>query len=137
MLLTYLLRREGEISEVLSRFIERVQAIDLSEGMRSALPPEPDLQEENRPMKKSILFLLVVLLTACGPSEGAPKQANVPTVDELAADPSRLKELRQQCKTDRVMLGDVVQSRCRGHAQAVLRRRKDALHTHRKTPPKF
>jgi len=46
MLLTYLLRREGEISEVLSRFIERVQAIDLSEGMRSALPPEPDLQEE-------------------------------------------------------------------------------------------
>lgn len=43
-------------------------------------------------MKKSILFLLVVLLTACGPSE-APKQANVPTVDELAADPSRLKEL--------------------------------------------
>lgn len=51
-------------------------------------------------MKKSIPFLLTVLLAACGPSE-APKQANVPTVEELAADPARLKELRQQCKIDR------------------------------------
>lgn len=46
MLTTYLLRREGEVSEVLSRFIERVQAIDLPEGTRPALPPEPDPQEE-------------------------------------------------------------------------------------------
>lgn len=44
-------------------------------------------------MKKSFPLLLALLLTACGPSE-APKQTNVPTVDELAADPTRLKELR-------------------------------------------
>ena len=46
MLTTYLLRREIEVSEVLSRFIERVQAIDLPEGTKPALPPEPDPQEE-------------------------------------------------------------------------------------------
>ncbi|MCO2331678.1 LysR family transcriptional regulator, partial [Pseudomonas aeruginosa] len=46
MLTTYLLRREGEVSEVLSRFIERVQVIDLPEGTRPALPPESDPQEE-------------------------------------------------------------------------------------------
>lgn len=46
MLTTFLLRREGEVSEVLSRFMERVQAIDLPEGTRPALPPEPDPQEE-------------------------------------------------------------------------------------------
>ncbi|EPK3466791.1 LysR substrate-binding domain-containing protein [Pseudomonas aeruginosa] len=46
MLTTYLLRRQGDASEVLSRFIERVQAIDLPEGTRPALPPEPDPQEE-------------------------------------------------------------------------------------------
>lgn len=49
MLTTYLLRREGEVSEVLSRFIERVQAIDLPEGTRPALLPEPDPQEEIEP----------------------------------------------------------------------------------------
>ncbi|WP_416047178.1 LysR family transcriptional regulator [Cupriavidus basilensis] len=49
MLTTYVLRREGEISEVLSRFIERVQSIDLPEGTRPALPPEPDPQEEIEP----------------------------------------------------------------------------------------
>lgn len=46
ILTTYLLRREGDTSEVLSRFIERVQAIDLPEGTRPALPPESDPQEE-------------------------------------------------------------------------------------------
>nr|WP_241751653.1 LysR family transcriptional regulator [Pseudomonas aeruginosa] len=46
MLTTYLLRPEGEPSETLARFIERVQAIDLPEGTRPALPPEPDPQEE-------------------------------------------------------------------------------------------
>ena len=87
-------------------------------------------------MKKSILFLLVVLLTACGPSE-APKQANVPTVDELAADPSRLKELRQQCKTDRVMLGDVL---CNRVAEATRKRfygDGETPYTPPKESPKF
>ena len=87
-------------------------------------------------MKKSILFLLVVLLTACGPSE-APKQANVPTVDELAADPSRLKELRQQCKTDRATLGDVL---CNRVAEATRKRfygDGKTPYTPSETPPKF
>ena len=49
MLTTYLLHREGESSEVLSRFIERVQAIDLPEGARPAPPPEPDSPEDIEP----------------------------------------------------------------------------------------
>lgn len=49
MLTTYLLHREGESSEVLSRFIERVQAIDLPEGARPAPPPEPDPSEDTEP----------------------------------------------------------------------------------------
>ncbi|MBH1449341.1 LysR family transcriptional regulator [Stenotrophomonas maltophilia] len=46
MLTTYLLRHEVEVSEVLSRFIERVQAIGLPEGTRPAQPSKPDPQEE-------------------------------------------------------------------------------------------
>lgn len=69
-------------------------------------------------MKKTIPILLVVVLTACGQSE-TPKQANVPTVDELAADPARLKELRQQCKTDRAKLGDIL---CNRVAEATRKR---------------
>ncbi|MDR7945171.1 EexN family lipoprotein [Achromobacter aegrifaciens] len=61
-------------------------------------------------MKKSIPLLLAVALTACGQSE-TPKQADVPTVEELAADLARLKELRKQCKTDRAKLGDVLCNR--------------------------
>ena len=49
MLTTYLLHREDESSEVLSRFIERVQAIDLPEGVRPAPPLEPDPQEDVEP----------------------------------------------------------------------------------------
>lgn len=69
-------------------------------------------------MKKSFPFLLAVALTACGQSE-KPKQADVPTVDKLAADPARLKELRQQCKTDRARLGDVL---CNRVAEATRKR---------------
>lgn len=49
VLTTYVLHREGESSEVLSRFIERVQAIDLPEGVRPAQPPEPDPPEDIEP----------------------------------------------------------------------------------------
>jgi hypothetical protein len=38
-------------------------------------------------MKQMIPLLLVAALTACGPWE-TPKQTNVPTVEELAADPA-------------------------------------------------
>ncbi|OPE00265.1 hypothetical protein APA08_32665 [Pseudomonas aeruginosa] len=44
---------------------------------------------------------------------------NIPTVEELAANPERLKELRQQCKTDRPRLGDVL---CNRVAEATRKR---------------
>ncbi|HBP5015956.1 TPA: LysR family transcriptional regulator [Pseudomonas aeruginosa] len=49
VLTTYVLHREGESSEVLSRFIERVQAIDLPEGARPAPSREPDPPEDTEP----------------------------------------------------------------------------------------
>ncbi|MDD1788290.1 EexN family lipoprotein [Burkholderia gladioli] len=87
-------------------------------------------------MNKTIPFLLVVALTACGQS-ATPKQADVPTVEELAADPARLKELRQQCKTDRARLGDVL---CNRVAEATRKRfygDGKTPYTPPKEPPKF
>ncbi len=46
LLTTYVLHREGESSAVLSRFIERVQAIESPDGIRATPPLEPDPQEE-------------------------------------------------------------------------------------------
>lgn len=56
-------------------------------------------------MKKAIPFLLALALTACEQSK-APKKIILPTVETLASEPDRLKDLRQQCKTDRTNLGD-------------------------------
>ncbi|VBB11097.1 EexN family lipoprotein [Burkholderia stabilis] len=87
-------------------------------------------------MNKTIPFLLVAVLTACGQSE-TPKQAEVPTVEELAADPALLKELRQQCKTDRARLGDVL---CNRVAEATRKRfygDGKTPYTPPKEPPKF
>ncbi|WEE77607.1 EexN family lipoprotein [Comamonas testosteroni] len=61
-------------------------------------------------MRKIVPFLLMAVLTACNQSE-TPQKTNTPTVEELAANPERLKELRQQCKTDRPKLGDVLCNR--------------------------
>lgn len=87
-------------------------------------------------MKRMIPLLLVAALTACGPSE-TPKQANVPSVEELAADPARLNELRQQCKTDRQTLGDVL---CNRVAEATRKRfygDGKTPYTPSETSPKF
>ncbi|KLD70131.1 EexN family lipoprotein [Xanthomonas hyacinthi] len=87
-------------------------------------------------MKNSIPLLLAVALTACGQSE-TPKQADVPTVEELATDPARLKELRQQCKTDRARLGDML---CNRVAEATRKRfygDGKTPYTPPKEPPKF
>jgi len=46
VLTTYLLRRETETSETISRFIDRVRAIELPEGIRLKPPTEPDTEEE-------------------------------------------------------------------------------------------
>jgi len=52
-------------------------------------------------MKAVTSFVLVVLLTSCG------KSGSVDTVESLVANPDRLAELREQCRTDRAKLGDV------------------------------
>lgn len=62
-------------------------------------------------MKQLSLLLLVVGLAACGQSETPTPQQDVPTVEELAAAPGRLKELRQQCQTDPDTLDEVLCSR--------------------------
>jgi hypothetical protein len=64
-------------------------------------------------MKKIISILLAAILVACGRSE--PTE----TVDVLAANPQRLKELRLQCKADRAKVGDEL---CNRVAEATNRR---------------
>ena len=88
-------------------------------------------------MKLITPFLLVAALTACDPSEPPKQQANVPTVEELAADPERLKELRHQCKTERPAMGDVL---CNRVAEATNKRffgDGKVPYTPPETPPKF
>lgn len=51
------------------------------------------------------LLMLPVVLAACG------KAPPTETVEALAANPERLKVLREQCKTDRAKLGDQLCSR--------------------------
>ena len=82
-------------------------------------------------MKKIILFLLVAVLTGCGPSEP------IETVELLASNPERLKELRQQCKLDRAKLGDEL---CNRVAEATRKRCYGAgnvPYTPPDNPPKF
>lgn len=87
-------------------------------------------------MKRMISLLLVAVLTACGPSE-TPKRANVPTVEELAADPARLKELRQRCKTDRATLGDVLCNRVTEATRKQFYGDGNTPYTPSETSPKF
>ena len=87
-------------------------------------------------MKKIIPFLLAAVPTGCGPTE-TPENENVPTVEELASDPARLKELRQQCKTDRPTMGDVL---CNRVAEATRKRfygDGKVPYTPPEEPPKF
>jgi hypothetical protein len=61
-----------------------------------------------------IPVLLAAMLVACGksePTETASTAELAETVESLAANPERLKELRQQCKTDHAKLGDELCSR--------------------------
>ncbi|WP_187805983.1 EexN family lipoprotein [Aquipseudomonas alcaligenes] len=87
-------------------------------------------------MKNVLPFLCVLALTACGEPE-APVSSALPTVDELAADPARLKELRQQCRLDRPRLGDEL---CNRVAEATRKRfygDGKVPYTPPREPPKF
>lgn len=71
-------------------------------------------------MRKSSRWVAVVgavsaalLLSACG------KTPPTETVESLAADPDRLKQLREQCKADRAKQGDEL---CDRVAEAAKRR---------------
>jgi hypothetical protein len=80
-------------------------------------------------------ILCALALTACGEAE--KPAAPLPTVDELAADPARLKELRPQCKLDRAKLGDAL---CNRVAEATRKRflgDGKVPYTPPKEPPKF
>lgn len=87
-------------------------------------------------MSKITPFLLAAVLAACGQSE-TPAPPALPTVEALAADPERLKELRQQCKLDRAKLGDEL---CNRVAEATRKRfygDGTVPYTPPETPPKF
>ncbi|ASD18404.1 EexN family lipoprotein [Pseudomonas aeruginosa] len=87
-------------------------------------------------MKKVMPFLCVLALTACGQPD-APTPSALPTVDELAADPVRRKELREQCKLERAQLGDEL---CNRVAEATRKRfygDGKVPYTLPKEPPKF
>lgn len=73
-------------------------------------------------MTKIIPLLLAVMLVACSksePTETTGTSSPTETVDSLVANPERLKELRQQCKTDRAKLGDEL---CNRVAEATRKR---------------
>ncbi|EAA3799420.1 entry exclusion lipoprotein TrbK [Salmonella enterica subsp. enterica] len=87
-------------------------------------------------MQKVMPFLCVLALTACGQPD-TPATPALPSVDELAADPERLKELRQQCKLDHAKLGDEL---CNRVAEATRKRfygDGKVPYTPPKDPPKF
>jgi len=82
-------------------------------------------------MNKANLLLLAVVLTACGQPQ------TTETVESLAANSERLKELRQRCKLDRTKLGDEL---CNRVAEATRKRfygDGKVPYTPPKEPPKF
>ncbi|CAB3907282.1 EexN family lipoprotein [Stenotrophomonas maltophilia] len=85
-----------------------------------------------RPIKIIISSSLMLLLTACGQSSSPTE-----TVESLAANPERLKALRQQCKLEREKLGDEL---CNRVAEATRKRfygDGKVPYTPPENPPKF
>ena len=80
--------------------------------------------------------MLAEAITARGQSE-TPQTTAILTVEELASNPERLKELRQQCKTDRASLGDVLCYRLAEATRKLFYGDGNTPYTPRKEPPKF
>ena len=59
-------------------------------------------------LSKIVLLFSLALLASCGKS--TPPAPNE-TVESLAANPERLKELRRQCKTERPTMGELLCNR--------------------------
>ncbi|AOS80126.1 MAG: EexN family lipoprotein [Xanthomonadales bacterium] len=88
-------------------------------------------------MKKIILLLLALMLTACGQSNPIATKTTIETVESLAANPERLKELRQQCKLERAKLGNEL---CNRVSEATRKRfygDGKVPYTSLENPPKF
>lgn len=82
-------------------------------------------------MKKIMPLLFTAMLAACGPS--APNE----TVESLAANPERLKELRQQCKLERAKLGDELCNRVAETTRKRFYGDGKVPYTPPENPPKF
>lgn len=64
-------------------------------------------------MNKTSMLLLALVLTAC------EKSAPTDTVESLAANPERLKEVQRLCREDRAKMGDAL---CNAASEARRRR---------------
>ncbi|MCQ9617941.1 entry exclusion lipoprotein TrbK [Paenalcaligenes niemegkensis] len=84
-------------------------------------------------MNKIVLLLFVTVLAACDP----PEPIATEKVESLASNSERFKELRQQCKLERVKLGDEL---CNRVAEATRQRfygDGKVPYTPPESPPKF
>lgn len=88
-------------------------------------------------MKLTFYLLLILGLVACSRSEAPETESGDSSVEELAVDPAYLKELRQQCKTDRTSLGDVLCDRVTEAARKRFYGDGTAPYALSDMPPKF
>jgi len=87
--------------------------------------------------KISLLLALMGGLAGCGQSEPPASEPDVHTVEELAADLARLKELRQQCKTERANLREVLCDRVADATRKRFYGDGTVPYTPSDTPPKY
>lgn len=83
--------------------------------------------------KRMMAIAMTLVVVGCGKSDPAA----IETVESLAANPERLKELRQKCKTDRQEIGDIL---CNRVAEATRKRfygDGETSYTPPKESPKF
>lgn len=105
-LTTYLLHSEGEPSDVLARFIERVQAIESPEAPRPKSGHHSDSLEDPDARRNA--------------SEGQPHGSEYPNGGGMVANPERLKNCASNARQTVQARRRAEQQGGRGHVQAVL-----------------